>query len=71
MNLDPLDEHSDDELWRVLELAHLSGYIRKQMLGLQHPVDQSGSNFRWDHCTSPRAARTTIRLYVVRVMLII
>lgn len=45
MNLDPLDQHSDDELWRVLELAHLSGYIRKQMLGLQHPVDQSGSNF--------------------------
>lgn len=28
-----------------MELAHLSGYIRKQMLGLQHPVDQSGSNF--------------------------
>ncbi|XP_045113643.1 multidrug resistance-associated protein 1-like isoform X2 [Portunus trituberculatus] len=45
MNLDPLNHHSDDELWRALELAHLSDYIRKQVLGLQHPVDQGGSNF--------------------------
>ena len=51
MNLDPLNHHSDDEVWRALELAHLSAYIRKQMLGLQHPVDQGGSNFRWDQCT--------------------
>ncbi|KAG0701726.1 Canalicular multispecific organic anion transporter 1 [Chionoecetes opilio] len=45
MNLDPLGDHCDDELWRALELAHLSAYIRKQVLGLQHPVDQGGSNF--------------------------
>ncbi|XP_063864017.1 ATP-binding cassette sub-family C member 3-like isoform X2 [Scylla paramamosain] len=45
MNLDPLNQHSDDELWHALELAHLSAYIHKQVLGLQHPVDQGGSNF--------------------------
>ncbi|XP_050687068.1 multidrug resistance-associated protein 1-like [Eriocheir sinensis] len=45
MNLDPLSHHSDADLWRALELAHLSAYIRRQMLGLQHPVDQGGSNF--------------------------
>ncbi|XP_050687231.1 ATP-binding cassette sub-family C member 2-like isoform X2 [Eriocheir sinensis] len=45
MNLDPLSQHSDADLWRALELAHLSDYIRRQVLGLQHPVDQGGSNF--------------------------
>ena len=28
-NLDPVGEHSDEELWRALELAHLKDHVRK------------------------------------------
>ncbi|XP_047482074.1 ATP-binding cassette sub-family C member 3-like [Penaeus chinensis] len=45
LNLDPLASHSDADIWRALELAHLAEYIRGQALGLEHPVDEEGSNF--------------------------
>lgn len=46
LNLDPLDACSDEDIWRALELAHLRDYIRAQPLGLLHPVDEEGANFR-------------------------
>ncbi|XP_063601949.1 ATP-binding cassette sub-family C member 3-like [Penaeus indicus] len=45
LNLDPLAAHSDADIWRALELAHLAEYIRGQPMGLEHPVDEEGSNF--------------------------
>ncbi|XP_037804292.1 canalicular multispecific organic anion transporter 1-like isoform X2 [Penaeus monodon] len=45
LNLDPLATRSDADIWRALELAHLAEYIRGQPLGLEHPVDEEGSNF--------------------------
>ncbi|KAK7071353.1 Multidrug resistance-associated protein 1, partial [Halocaridina rubra] len=44
-NLDPFEAHKDADVWRALELAHLSDYVKSQTLGIHHAVDEDGSNF--------------------------
>ncbi|KAG8000099.1 Canalicular multispecific organic anion transporter 1 [Nibea albiflora] len=44
MNLDPFDRFSDEEIWRVLELSHLKGYVSGLHEGLQHEVAEGGEN---------------------------
>ncbi|XP_074501872.1 ATP-binding cassette sub-family C member 2 [Sebastes fasciatus] len=44
MNLDPFDKFSDEEIWRVLELSHLKGYVAGLHEGLQHEVAEGGEN---------------------------
>ncbi|KAM9364701.1 ATP-binding cassette sub-family C member 2 [Pholidichthys leucotaenia] len=44
MNLDPFDRFSDEEIWRVLELSHLKGYVSGLQDGLQHEVAEGGEN---------------------------
>ncbi|XP_077442262.1 multidrug resistance-associated protein 1-like isoform X2 [Vanacampus margaritifer] len=44
MNLDPFDVCSDQELWRALELAHLSGFVRALPDRLQHQCCEGGEN---------------------------
>ena len=45
-NLDPVGEHSDQELWRSLELAHLKKHITENLEdGLDSEVSEGGSNF--------------------------
>lgn len=46
MNLDPADKYSDESVWRVLELANLKSYVSSLNAGLQHIIDEGGSNFR-------------------------
>lgn len=43
-NLDPYEIHSDDELWKCLEQAHLSQFIATQESGLDHVIAESGEN---------------------------
>ena len=43
-NLDPFNHHSDDELWKALELAHLKEYASGLEAGLQHEVSEGGEN---------------------------
>ncbi|KAI5959094.1 uncharacterized protein KGF55_005585 [Candida pseudojiufengensis] len=51
-NLDPLGEHTDDELWKVLELAQLKDFISQlstksndeEQLGLNAMIYEGGSN---------------------------
>ena len=43
-NLDPFNHHSDDELWKALELAHLNEYASGLEAGLQHEVTEGGEN---------------------------
>lgn len=31
INLDPFDEHSDEELWRALEHAHLKPFVKGKL----------------------------------------
>uniref|UniRef100_A0A672K344 Canalicular multispecific organic anion transporter 1-like n=1 Tax=Sinocyclocheilus grahami TaxID=75366 RepID=A0A672K344_SINGR len=44
MNLDPFEKSSDEEIWTVLELAHLKDYVRGLPTGLQHEVSEGGEN---------------------------
>ncbi|XP_039546373.1 canalicular multispecific organic anion transporter 1 isoform X1 [Pimephales promelas] len=44
MNLDPFLKFSDEEIWSVLELAHLKDYVRGLPAGLQHEVSEGGEN---------------------------
>uniref|UniRef100_A0A915EWI1 Multidrug resistance-associated protein 1 n=1 Tax=Ditylenchus dipsaci TaxID=166011 RepID=A0A915EWI1_9BILA len=43
-NLDPFNRHSDDEIWRVLELAHLKEFARALPDGLAHNISEGGDN---------------------------
>ncbi|XP_042515081.1 ABC transporter C family member 2-like [Macadamia integrifolia] len=44
-NLDPFTEHNDADLWEALERAHLKDVIRRNYLGLDAEVSESGENF--------------------------
>lgn len=46
MNLDPLEEHSDDNIWHALEQSHLKTHVSTLPSGLQHEVTEGGENFR-------------------------
>ena len=47
MNLDPLDNHSDEELWRALEHAHLQAYVEKLPEKLNYECGEGGQNLRF------------------------
>ena len=44
-NLDPFDEHTDDELWKVLKMVKLKSEIAKLDGKLEAVVEENGSNF--------------------------
>lgn len=43
-NLDPFDEYSDDDLWRVLELSHLRSHVESAEGRLDTVINEGGSN---------------------------
>ncbi|XP_077862193.1 ATP-binding cassette sub-family C member 3-like [Saccoglossus kowalevskii] len=44
MNLDPFEHYSDDEIWRALDLSHLSNFVSGLPDGLEHVCSESGEN---------------------------
>jgi ATP-binding cassette subfamily C (CFTR/MRP) protein 1 len=44
-NLDPFNEHTDDELWKVLKMVKLKSEVAKLDGKLEAPVEENGSNF--------------------------
>ena len=44
MNLDPLNNSSDGDLWATLEKAHLATFVASTDEGLEHPVAEGGEN---------------------------
>ncbi|XP_060624168.2 ATP-binding cassette sub-family C member 2 [Anolis sagrei] len=44
MNLDPFDQHSDQDVWYALELAHLKNFVISLPEGLSYPVSEAGEN---------------------------
>ncbi|XP_044001771.1 multidrug resistance-associated protein 1 isoform X9 [Aphidius gifuensis] len=44
MNLDPFTLHSDDDLWKALENAHLKLFVKSLQNGLQHEITEGGDN---------------------------
>ena len=43
-NVDPFDRHSDADVWRALELAHLRPYVASLIDGLRHRVAEGGAS---------------------------
>ncbi|XP_057660508.1 multidrug resistance-associated protein 1 isoform X6 [Diorhabda carinulata] len=44
INLDPFDKHSDEEVWKSLEHAHLREFVKGLPAGLNHEVSEGGEN---------------------------
>ncbi|XP_066833914.1 multidrug resistance-associated protein 1 isoform X6 [Anser cygnoides] len=44
MNLDPFDQHSDEDIWRSLELAHLKNFVSALPDKLNHECAEGGEN---------------------------
>jgi len=44
LNLDPFDRHTDEELWKALEVSHLKNFVSGLDDGLQHAVAEGGEN---------------------------
>ncbi|GAB6029961.1 hypothetical protein CHUAL_005656 [Chamberlinius hualienensis] len=44
INLDPFNSHSDEELWKALELSHLRTFVSQLPTGLQHTISEGGEN---------------------------
>ena len=43
-NLDPFAAHTDQDLWRVLRLSHLTDMVNQLNDGLDHEVVEGGTN---------------------------
>lgn len=46
MNLDPFDNYSEEDIWRVLELSHLHTFVASQPAGLDFQCSEGGENLR-------------------------
>lgn len=44
-NVDPINNHTDEEIWAAIDLAHLGSFIRSLPGGLEHEVSEGGGNF--------------------------
>lgn len=42
--MDPFSIHSDEDLWRVLRLSHLTDLVHHLADGLHHEITEGGSN---------------------------
>lgn len=48
VNLDPFASHSDKELWRALETAHLSQFVEGLPERLEYEIAEGGENLRYN-----------------------
>ena len=44
LNLNPCSEHTDADLWKALESAHLKEYVQQLAVNLDHEVTESRDN---------------------------
>ena len=51
INLDPLEAHSDDEIWNALDLSFLKDFVSHLPGKLMHTCLEGGSNFRLNEST--------------------
>lgn len=46
MNLDPFDMYTDEQIWKVLEQAHLKNFVQDLSDGLGHLCGEGGASLR-------------------------
>ena len=68
MNLDPMGEKTDDELWKSLQLAHLNDFVSAQDLGLDYRVAEGGENMSVGQRQLVCLARALLRKTKILVM---
>ncbi|XP_055643285.1 multidrug resistance-associated protein 1 isoform X8 [Toxorhynchites rutilus septentrionalis] len=44
INLDPFEAHSDEDIWKALEHAHLKAFVKGLTAGINHEVTEGGEN---------------------------
>nr|XP_029724825.1 multidrug resistance-associated protein 1-like isoform X4 [Aedes albopictus] len=44
INLDPFNIHSDEDIWKALEHAHLKSFVKGLTAGINHEVSEGGEN---------------------------
>lgn len=44
MNIEPFEYHTAYEIWRILKLSHLKGFVRSLPSGLLHEISEGGDN---------------------------
>ena len=47
INLDPFDYHTDEEVWKALETAHLNNFVAGLPGQLEHEIAEGGDNLRY------------------------
>jgi ABC-type transport system involved in Fe-S cluster assembly fused permease/ATPase subunit len=47
MNLDPMDEHTDNEIWQALEHAHMKEFVQCLPQKLEYNCGEGGQNLRY------------------------
>ena len=47
--MDPFSSHTDEEIWKALEHAHLKGFVSGLQEGLQYQCGEGGEALRYNH----------------------
>ena len=71
LNLDPFESHTDEELWKILELSHLKNFVSGLEEGLLYPITEEGGNLRYVLTSLSRNAhkKTSSRWSLLRNMI--